>query len=290
MLDPNTVKSSQDQRFFQNMGWEWGLNRVRANALTYLDFGFLRLQAGGRHEAHSGAYEILAVVLGGRCDVEVGGQRFGRIGKRPNVFAGPPFVVYIPPRTPYAVTARSAVLEVGLCMALENEGQPAPKPFLIEDRDVDVGVLGAANFTRDKHSFPTLDEQDPPLHRLELGETYTPSGNWSTFPPHLHEIDAGGQPRTLEEICYYRIDPPEGFGLLKHYTEDGQLDNVYTCRDNSFLMVDRGYHPWVSAPGYCGYHLWFHGGEAIGLRPRIDPALAWVGKTVPMLRQRQEGK
>ena len=57
-----------------------------------------------------------------------------------------------------------------------------------------------------------------------------------------------------------------------------------------FLMVDRGYHPWVSAPGYCGYHLWFHGGEAIGLRPRIDPALAWVGKTVPMLRQRQEGK
>jgi len=223
MLESNTVKSSQDQRFFQNMGWEWGLNRVRANALEYLDFGFLRLQAGGRHEAHSGAYEILAVVLGGRCDVEVGGQRFCRIGKRPNVFAGPPFVVYIPPRTPYAVTARSALLEVGLCMALENEGQPAPKPFLIRDRDVDVGVLGAANFTRDKHSFPTLDA-------------------------------------------------------------------VYTCRDNSFLMVDRGYHPWVSAPGYCGYHLWFHGGEAISLRPRIDPALAWVGKTVPMLRQRQEGK
>jgi len=55
-------------------------------------------------------------------------------------------------------------------------------------------------------------------------------------------------------------------------------------------LIDRGYHPWVSAPGYCGYHLWFHGGEAIGLRPRIDPALAWVGKTVPMLRQRQEGK
>ncbi len=285
MLELNPVKSSADQRYFQSLGWDWGLNRIKSNALKYVDFGFLRLQAGGYYDGHSGKYEILAVVLGGTCDVRVGDVAYNRIGKRANVFDGPPFVVYIPPGTAYSITARSAQLEVGLCMALEKEGQPSPKPFLIRDTDVDVGVLGAANFTRDKYSFPILDEQDPPLHRLELGETFTPSGNWSTFPPHMHEIDASGLPRTLEEICYYRIDPPEGFGLLRHYSEDGELDTVYVAKDNTFLMVDRGYHPWASAPGYCGYHLWFHGGEAIGLRARTDPTFAWVSKTVPMLRK-----
>ena len=289
MLELNTVKSSQDQRFFQNIDREQGLNGLKANPLKFLDFGLLRLPRGGRHESSSGKYEMFLVLLGGRADVLVAGQCFKRIGRRANVFGGPPYVAYVPPGTAYTIEARGE-LEVALCMAIEKPGQPAPKPFLMTPEDCDVGVLGAANFTRDKHSFPMLEELDPPLHRLELGETYTPSGNWSTYPPHLHEIDPEGVPRVLEEICYYRIDPPDGFGLLKHYTPDGSLDTVYTCRDNSALLVDRGYHPWISAPGYCGYHLWFHGGEGRGYRASTDPQLAWVGRTVPMLRQRQEGK
>ena len=54
----------------------------------------------------------------------------------------------------------------------------------------DAGLWGAANFSRNFHQILTLAGQpDLPAKRLIVGETYTPSGNWSTFPPHRHEKD-----------------------------------------------------------------------------------------------------
>lgn len=35
-----------------------------------------------------------------------------------------------------------------------------------------------------------------PVHRLVLVEVYTPSGNWSSYPPHKHDVhiaDASGK-------------------------------------------------------------------------------------------------
>lgn len=287
MLELNTVKSSADQRYFQTLGAEPGLNRIRANPLTLIDFGVLRLAAGEEWQASSGDDEILAVLLGGRGTIAAAGETYRDIGERASVFGGRPYAVFIPPGHTYSIEAARGPLEVGLCMARKRDDLPIGEPFLLTPAEIRSGVLGAANFARDYHSV--LQETDRLVHRLEVGETYTHSGNWSTFPPHRHEIDPGGTPRRLEEICYYRIDPPEGFGLLKHYTPDGELDTVYTARDNTVLLVDRGYHPWVSAPGYCGYHLWFHGGEARGLQASIDPTLAWVGKAAPMLRQHGRG-
>lgn len=76
-----------------------------------------------------------------------------------------------------------------------------------------------------------------------------------------------------------------GGGLLKHYTDDKMLDTIYTVRDNTIAKLDRGYHTYVSAPGYTGYYLWFLAGDHRNQNPMVDPDLAWLGKTVPMLRQ-----
>ena len=48
-------------------------------------------------------------------------------------------------------------------------------------------------------------------HRLLICEVYTPSGNWSSYPPHKHDVHAPPGEVDLEEIYYYRIDRAEGY-------------------------------------------------------------------------------
>jgi 5-deoxy-glucuronate isomerase len=50
------------------------------------------------------------------------------------------------------------------------------------------------------------------------------------------------------------------------------------------LMAPKGYHTVVSAPGYTTYYLWFLAGNHRTQATMDDPAFAWVGKTVPMLK------
>lgn len=45
-----------------------------------------------------------------------------------------------------------------------------------------------------------------------------------------------------------------------------------------------GYHTNNCAPGYTCYFLWFMAGEQRVQAVAEDPALTWVGRTVPMLR------
>ena len=49
-------------------------------------------------------------------------------------------------------------------------------------------------------------------------------------------------------------------------------------------MMPEGYHTVVSAPGYTTYYLWFPAGSRRTQGALEDPALAWVGRTVPMIR------
>ncbi|HEX2913286.1 MAG TPA: 5-deoxy-glucuronate isomerase [Chloroflexia bacterium] len=58
----------------------------------------------------------------------------------------------------------------------------------------------------------------------------------------------------------------------------------------SFLAVVK-VQLWIIWPaarktlGYTGYYLWFLAGNHRNQNPKVDPDLAWVGKTVPMLKQ-----
>jgi 5-deoxy-glucuronate isomerase len=275
---------SEDNLYFEKLGREKGLNPVRENPCKLLDFGFLHLANGEEFNDQSGDSEIMVVVLGGKCSVAVGETIFENIGKRPNVFGGKPYAVYVPSNTPFRIVApKNAVVEVALCYAKAQAGMPAPAPFLVKPEQVESGVWGAANFSRTFHSI--LVDTDQPVHRLIVGETFTPSGHWSTYPPHKHEEEIAGKEVFMEEFYYFRISAPEGWGLLKHYSEDGSIDNVYTVRDNNLFKASKGYHTYVSAPGYTGYYLWFLAGNHRNQNPAVDPNLAWVNKTVPMLKQ-----
>jgi 5-deoxy-glucuronate isomerase len=265
--------------YFEPMTIQNGLTALPSNPCKLLDFHLLSLEAGESHQGISVDREVLAVVFGGRGTFSVDGTTFERVGARPNVFAGKPYAVYIPCQASYSVEA-DTTLEVGLCSALSDL---VVEPYLITPAEITTGVWGAANFSRGYHQILTeAGQPDLPAKRLIVGETYTPSGNWSTYPPHKHEQDNLPYEAYHEEMYFFRVNPADGFGMTRFY--NGEVDTGYIVRDNTILMVPEGYHTVVSAPGYTTYYLWFLAGNHRVQAVADDPAMAWVGRTVPMLK------
>ena len=274
-------------KYFASLESERGLNALPHNPCNLLGFGLLVLPAGEQFSSETGEREVLAVILGGKATFEVDGKRFEKVGGRPNVFAGKPHSVYLPAGVEYTVAAEGAV-QIGMTSApsdLEAE------PYVIAPEQVTDGVWGAANFKRYYHQILTLTAQpDLAARRLIVGETFTPSGNWSTYPPHKHEVDDLPREAFMEEMYFFKITPTDGFGICRYYADGGHRNDQgveanFTVRDNTILMAPRGYHTVVSAPGYMTYYLWFLAGEHRIQAVEGDPNLDWVGHTVPMLRE-----
>jgi 5-deoxy-glucuronate isomerase len=242
----------------------------------------MQLLVLAQEESYQGAAEdreILAVLLGGKGTFVIDDHCFENIGGRPNVFAGKPYSVYIPAGSVYRVTTNGP-LEVVL---LSAPSTLHTVPYVIPPDRVAVGTWGAANFARNYHQILTEASQpDLPAQRLIVGETYTPSGNWSTYPPHRHEKDDLPHEAYHEELYFFKINPVDGFGITRYYNDE--IDTGFTIRDNTILLIPRGYHTVVSGPGYTTYYVWALAGNHRTQATAEDPALSWVGRTVPMLR------
>ena len=162
-------------------------------------------------------------------------------------------------------------------------------PFQIQPDQVRTGKWGISNFSRTFHQI-LVQGQHPGrrVHRLIVGETFTPSGNWSTYPPHRHEHDNPPHEAFMEEMYYFRVAPNDGWGLAKYYTDDESIDEVYTVKDDTILMMPKGYHTVVSAPGYTTYYLWFLAGDTRTQATVDDPNVGWVSRAIPMIRNIEE--
>ncbi len=256
-----------------------GLNTLPHNPCALLDIGLLKLGPGEQYSAESGDREILAVILGGRATFEINEKCFANVGGRPNPFTGKPHSVYIPAGSTFRIQGEGAA-EIALPSAPGAGTRIAP--YAILPAQVANGFWGAANFKRGYHQILTLVSQpDLPAQRLIVGETFTPSGNWSTYPPHKHQVDDLPREAYHEEMYYFKLNPGDGFGIC-HYYEEGEEEN-FTVRDNSISMMPSGYHTVVSAPGYTTYYLWFLAGNQRVQATVDDPQVGWVARTVAML-------
>jgi len=235
----------------------------------FLEFRTQRLTPGGQIEEDTGGRELGIVLLGGKCSVESSRGAWPEIGRRCNVFAGMPYALYLPIATHYTLTARTEC-DIALCYCRAEQYFP---PRLVTPADVDVEIRGAGNATRQING---IFKPDFPAHRLIVVEVYTPSGNWSSYPPHKHDVHNPPREVDLEEIYYYRIDRPEGFAIQKVYTPDRRLDETLTVRDGEMVLIPEGYHPVVAAHGYNAYYLNALGGSARSLAASDDPQYEWV--------------
>ncbi len=263
--DPDLILSVTPEQ----AGWE------------YINFQARRLSAGSEWSFESGENELAIVILHGAFSVTSNRGEWSGI-ERKDVWSGAGTAVYLPRRTEFTITAdRDSEFAVTWVPTDEDHD-----PWLIQPEDVPVSVRGGDNVSRQ------INDLLPPgsaVHRLVLVEVYTPSGNWSSYPPHKHDIhieDADGNliEADLEEVYYYKIDKPEGYAYQRVYTDDNSplqqagypIDALVKAENDCAVLVPEGYHPVVSAPGYTTYYLNVLAGSAQSLANQDDPQHTWV--------------
>jgi 5-deoxy-glucuronate isomerase len=117
--------------------------------------------------------------------------------------------------------------------------------------------------------------------KLVVVEVYTPGGNWSSYPPHKHDVhtvapDGALIEADLEEIYYYKFDKPGGYAIQQVYTADRSIDAIVRAQDNDAVLIPAGYHPVVSAHGFNTYYLNILAGSAQSLANTDDPQYAHI--------------
>jgi 5-deoxy-glucuronate isomerase len=248
----------------------------------YISFQARRLAQGRQWTFQTGPNELAIVNLSGRYTVESSRGRWTRIGGRQNVFTGAAHALYLPRHTEFTITAEVSG-EYAVTWAPTDEDHA---PWLITPDQVPISLRGGDNATR---QINDLLPPGSPVHRLVLVEVYTPSGNWSSYPGHKHDVhieDAHGNllEADLEEVYFYKIDKPEGFAYQRVYTDERSplhqagypIDALVRAENNCAVLVPEGYHPVVSAPGYTTYYLNVLAGSAQSLANQDDPRYAWV--------------
>jgi len=235
-----------------------------------IDFSVLKLTKNQKYENKSQTHERVVVILGGKCDILAGNKSYKNIGKRKNVFEGKPYSVYIPAGVNFTVRAVSKDFEAAVCAV---KSSAAGEPMLITPAKVRKRVVGKANWQRDVYD---IVYEATAGDKILVGETITPSGNWSSVPPHRHEKEDMPHESKHEETYFFKIDPAQGFGFQWVYTDDLSLDEVYVLRNNDLVVIPKGYHPVAAAPGYKVYYLWILAGNNRLLRPKDDPKHKWL--------------
>jgi 5-deoxy-glucuronate isomerase len=230
----------------------------------YLFFGV----RSGSFASETGECEVALVSLGGRCSVECDGGAW-ELGGRRNVFAGMPSALYVPRDTEYRVEALGP-LELAICGARCEQRR---EPVLVRPEDVEVEVRGAGNATRQINHIVTPDFQ---AERLLVVEVFTPSGNWSSYPPHKHDEDRPPGEVVLEETYYYRTARPEAFAFQRLYSPRRGVDVTVTVHDGDLMLVPWGYHTTAAAHGYDLYYLNALAGDRRSMAASDDPDLAWI--------------
>lgn len=243
----------------ESAGWEW------------MSFFVRRLIQGEAWATQNDREEMGLVVLGGRCRADWGqGQR--SIGLRKHVFDGFPYALYLPPGSRLSIEAETDC-ELAVC-TIPSEAKLEPR--LITPDDVQASLRGGGNASRQ-----IVDVMKPefPADKLMMVEVYTPSGNWSSYPPHKHDVHNPPAEVDLDEIYYYRIDREAGYAYQSLYKRSGGDGVTLAVTDGDAVLVHDGYHPVVAGHGYNVYYLNCLAGSARSLANTEDPNHVWVRST-----------
>ncbi len=247
-------------------------NRIDDFGFEFLAFENRKVAAGQVFRAGTGTRELAIVLLGGVCSVSSSKGTFPSLGRRADVFSGLPHTLYLPVSTEFELTTETDC-DIAFCYCRAEESHPAK---LVPPEEVTVELRGGGNATR---QINHIIGPGFPAHRLLVCEVFTPGGNWSSYPPHKHDVHNPPGEVDLEEIYYYRIDRPEGYAIQRVYTSDRRLDATLTVRNGQLVLIPEGYHPVVAAHGYNVYYLNALAGSARSMAASDDPQYAWVRST-----------
>jgi 5-deoxy-glucuronate isomerase len=248
-------------------------------------FNIVKLKRGETFAYQVPGYETAIVPATGTVDITVESESFASIGNRGlNVWDGEPEGVYVPTNAKTTFTCTSATAEVFIAGAKCDQ---TLKAFAVRAADIDVVQYGSDDtktHRKIKHIFGAKYRDH--VGRLLVSELFTVGqGGWSGFPPHKHDTDRLPLETRHDETYNFRFRPNKGFGLQLLQKEDGKVGEAYHIVDGSTIVLDNGYHPCVSAPGYEMYYFTILGG--LSQRPLVQffqPAHADQIETIPGIK------
>ncbi|QPH54128.1 5-deoxy-glucuronate isomerase [Pontivivens ytuae] len=261
LVKPNGVSGKVHDVTPESAGW------------GYVGFGLYRLGAGDRAAEATGEREVILVVVEGRAEIHVGGERFGEMGERMSVFEKtPPHCLYIPGGRDWSAVATTECT-LAVCCAPARGDHPVRR---LGPEGITLTPRGIGQNTRHINNI-AMEDRDV-AGSLLVTEVFTPDGNWSSYPSHRHDEDDFPRMTYLEETYYHRLNPAQGFGVQRVYTEDGALDETMAVKDGDVVLVPRGHHPCAAPYGYEMYYLNVMAGPLRKWRFQNDPDHDWIAQ------------
>jgi len=259
LVKPNGAKGKVHDITPKSAGWD------------YVGFALYHLGAGETASEVTGDREVILVLVEGKASISGAGKNFGELGQRMDVFERTaPHCVYIPNNTDWSATATSACT-LAVCSA---PGKSGHKAQIIGPAGIDLEERGKGANTRYIHNIG-MENRDV-ADSLLVTEVFTPNGNWSSYPPHRHDEDNFPEMTYLEETYYHRLDPAQGFGFQRVFTEDGELDQTMAVASGDVVLVPRGHHPCAAPYGYDMYYLNVMAGPKRKWRFKNHPDHDWI--------------
>ena len=240
---------------------------------AYVGFSCYRLAPGETAADTTGDREAILVLVEGKARLSAGGEEFGEMGERMDVFEKtPPHCLYVPSGSDWRAKATTDCV-IGVCMAPGQGGHAARR---IGPEGITLAERGKGTNKRYINAI-AMEERDV-ADSLLVTEVFTPAGHWSSYPPHRHDEDDFPEMTYLEETYYHRLNPAQGYGHQRVFTEDGSLDETLSVSNHDVVLVPRGHHPCAAPYGYEMYYLNVMAGPLRKWRFRNHPDHDWIAR------------
>jgi 5-deoxy-glucuronate isomerase len=242
----------------------------------YVGFTLYRLEPGDVAAEATGDREVILVLVEGKATVHAAGQDWGEMGDRMDVFEKtPPHCLYIPNGSDWRAVATTPCT-LAVCTAPGKGGHPAPAPWPRRDHP-DPARQGDQHPPCEQHRDGSAGRRRQPPRDRGLH----PGRHWSSYPSHRHDEDDFPRMTYLEETYYHRLNPNQGFGIQRVYTEDGTLDETMAVKSHDVVLVPKGHHPCGAPYGYEMYYLNVMAGPIRKWRFQNDPDHDWIASGTP---------
>ena len=239
----------------------------------YVGFTLYRLGPGDVAAEATGEREVILVLVEGRATVQAAGQDWDEMGDRMDVFdKTPPHCLYVPNDSDWRAVATTACT-LAVCSA---PGKGTHRAQRLGPEGIALTPRGKGTNTRHVNNI-AMEGRDV-AGSLLVTEVFTPAGHWSSYPSHRHDEDDFPRMTYLEETYYHRLNPVQGFGIQRVYTEDGTLDETMAVKSHDVVLVPKGHHPCGAPYGYEMYYLNVMAGPLRKWRFKNDPDHDWIAQ------------
>jgi 5-deoxy-glucuronate isomerase len=195
-------------------------------------------QSTPKVQFENGKQETGLICLSGEVEVTVGSEHL-KLGERDSI--------YIPRGSSIQLETHSSADIAEFSSDVEGKYllQVVRYADIKNDKSMHF-VAGGAATTRDLN---VLIGKNVEAGRILAGLTISEPGNWTSWPPHEHAA-------MLEEMYVYTEMPAPAFGIQFVYTNTSEPELATIVRDGDAVLMPRGYHPNVAAPGHRIGFLW----------------------------------